>query len=182
MHVACFVVAFYRLFCTAWVSNMSSVCSSRCYLCMICDCVTNMADTVCLCLCVCVWQCHTGILGGGHYVTYAKNPNNKWYCYNDSSCKVWPWPLYMHTTLCVWCMPHAVHSWLTDELLDMVHKHRISDELLTSALSFSWFYTFAFCIYCIPAFWTVPHFRVLHFQSLRLWNVHLYFLVSIHLR
>ncbi|XP_074640674.1 ubiquitin carboxyl-terminal hydrolase 32-like [Tubulanus polymorphus] len=31
---------------------------------------------------------HTGILGGGHYVAYAKNPNNeKWYCYNDSSCK-----------------------------------------------------------------------------------------------
>ena len=52
--------------------------------------------TVCVCLCVCVCvrvrvcvvQCHTGILGGGHYVTYAKNPNNKWYCYNDSSCKV----------------------------------------------------------------------------------------------
>lgn len=33
-------------------------------------------------------QCHSGIMGGGHYVTYAKNPNNKWYCYNDSSCKV----------------------------------------------------------------------------------------------
>ncbi|XP_041949811.1 ubiquitin carboxyl-terminal hydrolase 32-like isoform X1 [Alosa sapidissima] len=32
-------------------------------------------------------SCHSGILGGGHYVTYAKNPNRKWYCYNDSSCK-----------------------------------------------------------------------------------------------
>uniref|UniRef100_A0A3B4BB10 Ubiquitin carboxyl-terminal hydrolase 32 n=1 Tax=Periophthalmus magnuspinnatus TaxID=409849 RepID=A0A3B4BB10_9GOBI len=32
-------------------------------------------------------QCHSGIMGGGHYVTYAKNPNGKWYCYNDSSCK-----------------------------------------------------------------------------------------------
>ncbi|XP_042821379.1 ubiquitin carboxyl-terminal hydrolase 32 isoform X1 [Panthera tigris] len=32
-------------------------------------------------------SCHSGILGGGHYVTYAKNPNSKWYCYNDSSCK-----------------------------------------------------------------------------------------------
>uniref|UniRef100_A0A8C5CYD7 ubiquitinyl hydrolase 1 n=1 Tax=Gadus morhua TaxID=8049 RepID=A0A8C5CYD7_GADMO len=32
-------------------------------------------------------QCHSGIMGGGHYVTYAKNPNRKWYCYNDSSCK-----------------------------------------------------------------------------------------------
>lgn len=21
-------------------------------------------------------------------MTYAKNPNDKWYCYNDSSCKV----------------------------------------------------------------------------------------------
>lgn len=32
-------------------------------------------------------SCHSGIMGGGHYVTYAKNPNAKWYCYNDSSCK-----------------------------------------------------------------------------------------------
>ncbi|KAI1893379.1 hypothetical protein AGOR_G00123130 [Albula goreensis] len=32
-------------------------------------------------------SCHSGILGGGHYVTYAKNPKEKWYCYNDSSCK-----------------------------------------------------------------------------------------------
>ncbi|XP_040901729.1 ubiquitin carboxyl-terminal hydrolase 32 isoform X4 [Toxotes jaculatrix] len=32
-------------------------------------------------------SCHSGIMGGGHYVTYAKNPNEKWYCYNDSSCK-----------------------------------------------------------------------------------------------
>lgn len=32
-------------------------------------------------------SCHSGIMGGGHYVTYAKNPNGKWYCYNDSSCK-----------------------------------------------------------------------------------------------
>ncbi|KAG8195379.1 hypothetical protein JTE90_001395 [Oedothorax gibbosus] len=31
--------------------------------------------------------CHSGILGGGHYVCYACNPNHKWYCYNDSSCK-----------------------------------------------------------------------------------------------
>ncbi|KAJ7308868.1 hypothetical protein JRQ81_008142 [Phrynocephalus forsythii] len=32
-------------------------------------------------------SCHSGIMGGGHYVTYARNPNAKWYCYNDSSCK-----------------------------------------------------------------------------------------------
>uniref|UniRef100_F6PJ70 Ubiquitin carboxyl-terminal hydrolase 32 n=1 Tax=Ciona intestinalis TaxID=7719 RepID=F6PJ70_CIOIN len=33
-------------------------------------------------------KCHSGILGGGHYIAYAKNKvNNKWYCYNDSSCK-----------------------------------------------------------------------------------------------
>ncbi|XP_061683734.1 ubiquitin carboxyl-terminal hydrolase 32 [Syngnathoides biaculeatus] len=32
-------------------------------------------------------SCHTGIMGGGHYVTYAKNPNGKWYYYNDSTCK-----------------------------------------------------------------------------------------------
>ncbi|XP_030848149.1 ubiquitin carboxyl-terminal hydrolase 32 isoform X3 [Strongylocentrotus purpuratus] len=30
---------------------------------------------------------HTGILGGGHYVSYSVNPNKKWYCYNDSSVK-----------------------------------------------------------------------------------------------
>lgn len=33
-------------------------------------------------------QTHQGMLGGGHYVTFACNPNGKWYCYNDSSCKV----------------------------------------------------------------------------------------------
>ncbi|CAK8672621.1 unnamed protein product [Clavelina lepadiformis] len=33
-------------------------------------------------------SCHSGILGGGHYIAYARNKhNNKWYCYNDSSCK-----------------------------------------------------------------------------------------------
>jgi len=31
--------------------------------------------------------CHSGILGGGHYISYASNPNKKWYCYNDSSCR-----------------------------------------------------------------------------------------------
>ncbi|XP_071850144.1 ubiquitin carboxyl-terminal hydrolase 32-like isoform X3 [Apostichopus japonicus] len=31
--------------------------------------------------------CHTGILGGGHYVSYAVNPNKRWYSYNDSSVK-----------------------------------------------------------------------------------------------
>eukprot|EP00731_Ephydatia_muelleri_P022565 Em0015g148a len=30
---------------------------------------------------------HTGVLGGGHYTSVAKNPNGKWYYYNDSSCK-----------------------------------------------------------------------------------------------
>jgi len=32
-------------------------------------------------------SCHSGMLNGGHYITYAKNPNGKWYCYNDSTCK-----------------------------------------------------------------------------------------------
>ena len=32
-------------------------------------------------------QCHSGILGGGHYTSFAKNPNGKWYYFNDSSCK-----------------------------------------------------------------------------------------------
>ncbi|GFR71302.1 ubiquitin carboxyl-terminal hydrolase 32 [Elysia marginata] len=33
-------------------------------------------------------SCHTGILGGGHYVAYAKNDEHKrWFVYNDSSCK-----------------------------------------------------------------------------------------------
>ncbi|XP_019848743.1 PREDICTED: ubiquitin carboxyl-terminal hydrolase 32-like isoform X2 [Amphimedon queenslandica] len=30
---------------------------------------------------------HSGILGGGHYTSFAKNPNSNWYYYNDSSCK-----------------------------------------------------------------------------------------------
>ncbi|CAH1801921.1 unnamed protein product [Owenia fusiformis] len=32
-------------------------------------------------------SCHHGILGGGHYIAYGKNPKNKWFMYNDSSCK-----------------------------------------------------------------------------------------------
>ncbi|XP_058975366.1 ubiquitin carboxyl-terminal hydrolase 32 isoform X3 [Musca domestica] len=30
---------------------------------------------------------HSGMLNGGHYVSYAANPNGSWYCYNDSSCR-----------------------------------------------------------------------------------------------
>lgn len=30
---------------------------------------------------------HSGMLNGGHYVSYASNPNGSWYCYNDSSCR-----------------------------------------------------------------------------------------------
>lgn len=33
-------------------------------------------------------QCHSGVLGGGHYTSFAKNPNSKWFYYNDSTCKV----------------------------------------------------------------------------------------------
>jgi ubiquitin carboxyl-terminal hydrolase 6/32 len=33
------------------------------------------------------FQCHSGLLNGGHYIAYAKNPNGAWYCYNDSSCR-----------------------------------------------------------------------------------------------
>lgn len=36
---------------------------------------------------VVVFQSHTGLLSGGHYVAYAANPNGNWYCYNDSSCR-----------------------------------------------------------------------------------------------
>eukprot|EP00795_Rhopilema_esculentum_P015115 gene15115-6296_t len=32
-------------------------------------------------------SCHSGMLNGGHYISYARNPNDKWYKYNDSSCK-----------------------------------------------------------------------------------------------
>ncbi|KAG5891616.1 hypothetical protein JTB14_037130 [Gonioctena quinquepunctata] len=31
--------------------------------------------------------CHSGLLNGGHYISYACNPNGHWYCYNDSSCR-----------------------------------------------------------------------------------------------
>lgn len=27
------------------------------------------------------------MLNGGHYISYASNPNGSWYCYNDSSCR-----------------------------------------------------------------------------------------------
>lgn len=30
------------------------------------------------------------MLNGGHYISYASNPNNAWYCYNDSSCREIP--------------------------------------------------------------------------------------------
>ncbi len=33
-------------------------------------------------------QVHSGMMGGGHYVSFAKNPNTSWYYFNDSSCKV----------------------------------------------------------------------------------------------
>lgn len=35
-------------------------------------------------------QSHSGLLNGGHYISYAANPNNSWYCYNDSSCREIP--------------------------------------------------------------------------------------------
>lgn len=33
-------------------------------------------------------QCHSGVLGGGHYTSFCRNPNGMWYYFNDSSCKV----------------------------------------------------------------------------------------------
>lgn len=36
---------------------------------------------------ICNFQSHSGMLSGGHYISYAANPNNSWYCYNDSSCR-----------------------------------------------------------------------------------------------
>ena len=38
--------------------------------------------------CVSLLQCHSGVLGGGHYTSFAKNVNGTWYYFNDSSCKV----------------------------------------------------------------------------------------------
>lgn len=35
-------------------------------------------------------QSHSGMLNGGHYISYAANPNGMWYCYNDSSCREIP--------------------------------------------------------------------------------------------
>lgn len=31
--------------------------------------------------------CHSGVLGGGHYISYSKSTSGKWYCLNDSTCK-----------------------------------------------------------------------------------------------
>ncbi|XP_055715118.1 ubiquitin carboxyl-terminal hydrolase 32-like [Phlebotomus papatasi] len=33
---------------------------------------------------------HSGMLNGGHYISYASNPNGSWFCYNDSSCREIP--------------------------------------------------------------------------------------------
>ncbi|EDW05010.1 GH17697, partial [Drosophila grimshawi] len=30
---------------------------------------------------------HSGMLNGGHYISYAANTTGSWYCYNDSSCR-----------------------------------------------------------------------------------------------
>ncbi|XP_017134812.1 ubiquitin carboxyl-terminal hydrolase 32 isoform X1 [Drosophila miranda] len=30
---------------------------------------------------------HSGMLNGGHYISYASNSSGSWYCYNDSSCR-----------------------------------------------------------------------------------------------
>ncbi|KAH8268808.1 hypothetical protein KR018_007576 [Drosophila ironensis] len=30
---------------------------------------------------------HSGMLNGGHYISYASNSTGSWYCYNDSSCR-----------------------------------------------------------------------------------------------
>lgn len=37
-----------------------------------------------------LFQSHSGMLNGGHYISYASNPNGSWYCYNDSSCREIP--------------------------------------------------------------------------------------------
>ena len=34
--------------------------------------------------------CHSGVMGGGHYVSFSKTDENKWFCHNDSTCKEIP--------------------------------------------------------------------------------------------
>lgn len=34
--------------------------------------------------------CHSGVLGGGHYVSYSRTSSGNWFCHNDSSCKEVP--------------------------------------------------------------------------------------------
>ena len=34
------------------------------------------------------FECHSGVLAGGHYISYGKTDNGKWFCQNDSACKV----------------------------------------------------------------------------------------------
>jgi ubiquitin carboxyl-terminal hydrolase 6/32 len=35
-------------------------------------------------------QSHSGMMNGGHYVSYASNLGGNWYCFNDSSCREIP--------------------------------------------------------------------------------------------
>ena len=34
-----------------------------------------------------IFQCHAGNMNSGHYISYCKSTEGKWYCQNDSACK-----------------------------------------------------------------------------------------------
>ena len=40
--------------------------------------------------------CHSGVLGGGHYVSYSKTSSGNWFCHNDSSCKEYLPTIILH--------------------------------------------------------------------------------------
>ena len=67
------------------------------------------------------------MMNGGHYIAYAKNPNGKWYCYNDSSCKVGIYflqPTLFYNIFLVQSSVYQALRWRKEQLLKYLKKKR----------------------------------------------------------